>query len=365
MKLSFLSIFLICASSQGAVLTLALVVQGRRYRLMSNYILSFLILFLTFYLFKAAVSSSGLISSYPHLVVTGFLFIPAIPALFYAYLRNIVGTPLKIKGAIAHFTFFIFQTVYWAPFFLSSVEKKFGILRGEIDSILYSNQVGLYFELAQILQHFIYIILIWKAVKKVNSNKNFNTSWVKKVAIFFTIYAITFALGTLSFRYLSKGMPDVIFYGFMAFFIYLIGYYGYTNKDLLYNLKSMTRAKYFYVDMSQNESQELYDTILHLIKKDELFLHPGLKITDISKNLDVSVNKVSRAINENKGSFSDLINTLRVQRAMELLEDNRNDDKLFSIALDSGFGNKVSFYKNFKNIVGKSPSEFRKEKQKV
>ena len=68
---------------------------------------------------------------------------------------------------------------------------------------------------------------------------------------------------------------------------------------------------------------------------------------------------VSTAINEEMGiSFSDYINRKRVNYAILLMRTNPQMT-IYEIADLSGFSSDKSFYRNFKNITGKSPKEMR------
>ena len=107
-------------------------------------------------------------------------------------------------------------------------------------------------------------------------------------------------------------------------------------------LPASKSVKYQHVKLTRYESKQLYTRIEELFLDQQYYLRASLKISDISKRLDVPVNKVSRAVNENfQGSFSDMVNQFRIGHAKKLLSDPANKDKLYAIALDSGFSNKV------------------------
>ena len=137
MELNYLSLFLLGAVSQGCILVIALITKGKKLQKWSNYTLALLMFLFTFYLLKAAISTSGLINSFPHLITTGFLVIPAIPPLFYIYLFQINERKISNLKKLYHWLFFIIQTLYWAPFYLSSYAWKLALLRREIQSDLY------------------------------------------------------------------------------------------------------------------------------------------------------------------------------------------------------------------------------------
>ncbi len=108
----------------------------------------------------------------------------------------------------------------------------------------------------------------------------------------------------------------------------------------------------------------IYENLVRKLKNDEFFLSQNIKISDLAKVLSVSEKNVSRAVNEHAGeNFNAFINRYRVDHAADLiLSDSHSHFTIDAIAEESGFANKVSFYKAFKRVKGISPSEYRKEK---
>jgi YesN/AraC family two-component response regulator len=95
----------------------------------------------------------------------------------------------------------------------------------------------------------------------------------------------------------------------------------------------------------------------------KLHLIPELTLANVAEELKVHPNTLSQVINRiEKRSFFDYINKLRVEEFLEkvAIPDNQKFT-LLSLAYESGFNSKTSFNRNFKNIVGKSPSEYLKE----
>ncbi len=62
-------------------------------------------------------------------------------------------------------------------------------------------------------------------------------------------------------------------------------------------------------------------------------------------------------------NFSDFINRYRVQDAIEMIEANHNEISLSEIATKSGFKSYISFSRNFKRQVNKSPETFIRTRQ--
>ena len=75
--------------------------------------------------------------------------------------------------------------------------------------------------------------------------------------------------------------------------------------------------------------------------------------------LGYSPSYISHVIEKLNGiSFAELINSLRVARAKELLKNG--DMSAIDIALECGFGSERSFYRAFKEITGETPKKYSK-----
>ena len=96
----------------------------------------------------------------------------------------------------------------------------------------------------------------------------------------------------------------------------------------------------------------------------KLYLNASMKLADLANLIEISPHHLSRVINENYGgSFLDFMNKYRVEEAKRILSDDKKESfKMLAVAIDAGFGNKVSFYKNFKKFTGNLPTEFRNQK---
>lgn len=92
-----------------------------------------------------------------------------------------------------------------------------------------------------------------------------------------------------------------------------------------------------------------------LIVTEQLFLKQGIRISDIATMLETNRTYVSRLVNNTYNmSFSDYINTLRIDYAEQYLMHNR-DAKQSDIATACGFPNASAFNNVFKKITGVTP----------
>lgn len=92
-----------------------------------------------------------------------------------------------------------------------------------------------------------------------------------------------------------------------------------------------------------------------LIVTEQLFLKQGIRISDIATMLDTNRTYVSRLVNNTYNmSFSDYINTLRIDYAEQYLLHHR-DARQSDIAEACGFPNASAFNNIFKKITGVTP----------
>ncbi|XOV92949.1 MAG: helix-turn-helix domain-containing protein [Bacteroidota bacterium] len=105
--------------------------------------------------------------------------------------------------------------------------------------------------------------------------------------------------------------------------------------------------------------QNTYETIKDHIETNERYLSPSIKLSDLSKELDLPEKVISQAINDCSGENINLfINRYRIKAAERLLIEQYQNFTIDAIAELSGFSNKVSFYKAFKKIHSISPKEY-------
>ena len=132
---------------------------------------------------------------------------------------------------------------------------------------------------------------------------------------------------------------------------------------LLFLAKRRTRPREAVVvskaSVEQIADSTLMSQICELVESQNLYLNPGLKITDIASVLGVNRYYISDCINSTKGcSFSQFVNTYRIEHAKQLMR-NQPDIKLSEVWISSGFSNERTFLRAFKAITGMTPSELK------
>lgn len=114
------------------------------------------------------------------------------------------------------------------------------------------------------------------------------------------------------------------------------------------------------------ELEDVIKTIEEYMTETKAYLNPSINLKTFAKDIKLPERLISKAINkiEDK-NFNNYINYYRIEEFKKLLSMDRHKKfSISAIANEVGFNSRASFYKNFKEIVGVSPSIYAK-KEKV
>jgi len=117
-------------------------------------------------------------------------------------------------------------------------------------------------------------------------------------------------------------------------------------------------------DEPDAEDVILMKDLHELIKNEKVFKELDLTLESLSKQMNINRNYLSKAINKTTGkNFNTFINEYRIKEAIKIMSDEKSDlISIDAIALEVGFNNRISFYQSFKKITGLTPSDFRNNK---
>ncbi|MCG8369666.1 MAG: helix-turn-helix transcriptional regulator [Proteobacteria bacterium] len=113
--------------------------------------------------------------------------------------------------------------------------------------------------------------------------------------------------------------------------------------------------------VSDRVLDELAARIRSAIARERVYGDEEISLTRFARQIGEPPRLVSQAINRRLGmSFSDLLNTVRVDAARRLLADpERRDRPVIDIAYAVGFRSKSNFHRAFKQRTGMTPNAFR------
>ena len=178
------------------------------------------------------------------------------------------------------------------------------------------------------------------------------------VAVQFTAAICTVVLTILGPRFFTGktilAVPSILF----ASTIYAIAYVGFRYRFGAYQMENELKEDILSDDDKEKEDSVLFKVIQEKMQNEMLYLKPGLSVVDLARSIGSNRTYVSASINSQSGkSFAMYVNTYRVEYAKTLME---KDGKLSiaQVAEMSGFASEESFRRNFRNITGKSPSDW-------
>jgi len=105
----------------------------------------------------------------------------------------------------------------------------------------------------------------------------------------------------------------------------------------------------------------LIEQLIQYYHTEKPYLDPKLKAEDVAAQLNTSQKAIASALKQYKNTnFNNFTNQYRVDEAKRIME-NLSDKfyKVETVAYDSGFGSKSTFYAAFEQFTGIKPSYFR------
>jgi AraC-like DNA-binding protein len=113
------------------------------------------------------------------------------------------------------------------------------------------------------------------------------------------------------------------------------------------------------LDSKDVANAELMQRIHHLVVEEKQFLNSDLTASGLAIELGTHRNNISACVNLIKGcNFTQYVNGYRIEYAKQLIRQHP-EMKLYNVGYESGFTNETSFYRTFKALTGKTPSEWK------
>lgn len=196
-----------------------------------------------------------------------------------------------------------------------------------------------------------------------------NPDWLGKlISIFGVVWTLLiiiavihhiFNLFTMSF------CTDGLFLSLSGFII-LIGYFGLTQQEVFVSFVPPAQEvtapkKYETSPLKEEELQKCFRRVSIFMASKKPYLNPDLTLPKLAEEVNVPVHHLSQVINEvHQNNFFDFVNRYRVEEVKRKIKDKKYSNySLLAIAMESGFNSKSAFNRVFKNISGKTPSQFR------
>lgn len=128
------------------------------------------------------------------------------------------------------------------------------------------------------------------------------------------------------------------------------------------NEQEHSNQKPRHLELDQTLAQTLTQELTRLMQDEQLYRQNDLSLPDLAQALGISVHQLSELLNVHlDANFYEFINGYRLKFACGLLEDPKCQLRVLDIAFESGFNNKNSFYRAFKDGLGVTPNQYREQ----
>lgn len=350
-KLDLWNIFFLFAAGQGIFLSIMMIVK---YGYASkNIYIAILVLLFSLNTIENVFYWTNSLHLNPHVNNSTRGFIYLLGPLLVFYLNPRVYT---IKDRMYHSLPFLVFSLYMFPYYLLSEETKIAYLKGELQ---FDPLIPNFYAITSCLSLIFYGFYLYrfknKHLQEDSASNKMKKQFIASFNIFIAMWLLYYLLVfTINFKVEYDYMISIV----SALMIYQIGYYCFLSPKLLIDPKK----KYRKSTLAEDDVEEFAKILESLMRVDKLYLENELRIQDLAKRLNVTINHLSQVINQYyQKNFSDFINSYRILEAKKILEDEENNDTILAIAYDVGFNNKTTFNITFKRLTGFSPSDYRKQ----
>lgn len=120
------------------------------------------------------------------------------------------------------------------------------------------------------------------------------------------------------------------------------------------------QKKYSASSLTEEKSINLFVHLEKLMREESIYRDNFLTKEKVADMLGTNRTYLSQIINQQTSlTFTQYINEYRINEAVKLLSDQKNQIPLKVISSDVGFSSMTTFYKAFQNTVGMPPSQYR------
>jgi AraC-like DNA-binding protein len=321
------------------------------------------------------------VSQFPNCVILG-INIPLLQGPFlFLYIKYQTNLIRFNKKDLCHFIPFLVFTILYGQFFLLSHDEKIALLKAGAPDF---ERIALFKLISIYVSGIVYIPLSYIKLQRFRKNLEHAFSNTERIQFNWLLYQIIgLAIVWIVVLFIQD---DEFVFSSAAIFLIWMGYFGikqvnvFNSPELSTVQGSNTEIQVEEIIMNpepwaENDKEEKKDATLDAIHEQlqlvliekKPYLNPELKLIDLAKLLNVHSNTLSKVINlYTEKTFYDLVNEKRVEEFLLKLKDPQNAQyTLIALAYDAGFNSKASFQRNFKKIIGMTPSEYLNSQKEV
>lgn len=312
-------------------------------------------------LFERLIAETGLMKDLPHFLGISYPISFLKPPLLFFLTYSIVTPNFNLKKShFSHLVPFLLMLLLNSPFYFLKATEKVEVVSSFINYVPTYASFNFWFFLSFFMYIGIYLFLSLKKLREYRNHikNNAIANWFLNVLYlysgFLLISLVHFGLrptGKFEFSFINETSMLL-----MTFLIQSVAY-QFLSKSML-----LTATHDRFID-DVDRLKKVNAHIKDKLEKEKVYLEDTLSLTEFASSLGLSKKYTSKVINQSFGtSFKRLVNHYRVEEVKSLMDSQKGTDVLLiDLGLRSGFNNKVSFYRTFKEHTGKSPSKYYNE----
>lgn len=195
---------------------------------------------------------------------------------------------------------------------------------------------------------------------------------VRSMAIFIALTFLYFLKKTIFIIrdfYLKEGIShsiieDIFVLLFLLFMTYILMAQRMVFPAIAQVEKDGTKTKYARNTLKDRDRREYARLLEDYMKEEKPFLDEEISISQVADSLGIPKHYLSMTINtEFNVNFFHYINQQRIEYAKKLLDNPTSQElNILQVAFESGFQSKTTFNRYFKNIIGRTPSDYRRNR---
>jgi len=199
-----------------------------------------------------------------------------------------------------------------------------------------------------------------------SSISSIQAKWLDNLLVIWLVlflFPLFLYFGIYSFGIMNMTLMGIAINFSMLISIFVFSYYGIHQEYAQLSVSRSIKLKDAEIDMTNEELEvfrENYEKLNLLMKTNQPYLNPLLRIDTLASLANMTVVEVSNSINRiGNVNFYEFVNSFRMKKIQEELRTT--DEQVIQIAYRNGFNSKSAFYDAFKAFNKMTPTQYRKK----
>ncbi|MEO1031157.1 MAG: helix-turn-helix domain-containing protein [Bacteroidota bacterium] len=363
---NFLNIIILLGTLQGiitSVLLFRLKINKKANKLLASIILLISLACLNIY-FLETVRTDSILWAILEAIIPLVIVMPVGP-LIYFYVKSLLNPEFRLhKKDRSHFYTILLDLIPYLAALIFIVGGYFGWINSDSNEQWgnFIDTYNVYIDIPRWISLSVYTFLALKLISRLEKNSVI-TIWAKRFSIGFTLFAVIWLLHLVPYvtPAFSNTLLDAVgWYPVYIPLIVLVYWLGINGYIISFNTYRQTANR---KDISEETVKKTTMVLEQLMRDDQLYLNPSLKLNDVVKLTEIPQKTISAVLNQYIGkTFNEYINTFRIEEFKQrLLDKDSNHLTITGIALECGFNSQATFQRTFKAMTNLSPKEFQQK----